>query len=86
MIEKDNWQTDFQLSRRQKWSRSAGPLHTAPPQTSRIVPSSFGKDRFPKADLYAAPRRQNDAAPLVDFAAALNNLPECGRTSVNSII
>jgi hypothetical protein len=26
MIEKDNRQTDFQLSRRQKWSRSAGPL------------------------------------------------------------
>ena len=27
MIDKDNWQTDFQLSRRQKWSRCAGPLH-----------------------------------------------------------
>jgi transposase-like protein len=26
MIEKDNQQTDFQLSRRQKWSRCAGPL------------------------------------------------------------
>jgi hypothetical protein len=29
MIEKDNQQTDFQLSRRQKWSRCAGPLHKA---------------------------------------------------------
>jgi hypothetical protein len=27
MIEKNNQQTDFQLSRRQKWSRRAGPLH-----------------------------------------------------------
>jgi predicted transposase YbfD/YdcC len=29
MIEKDNQQTDFQLSRRQKWSRCAGPLQSA---------------------------------------------------------
>jgi hypothetical protein len=31
MIEKDNRQTEFQLTRRQKWSRCAGPLQNAPP-------------------------------------------------------